>query len=244
MNIALPTVILFLLLLPGFILQAEFRRPERTVLDTLPFSRSITNAILLAFVLNGLGSVSVEIFTPWIVRVDDLLLLMSGDRAVGYADAVTRVASHRNAIAAYFVILYFAAFLVGRALRGAITHFRLDRDGTILSRWFRFDTPWYYLLNGYDADTPPDGVLVAAVVEVGGSAQLYLGRLVEFFLNPDGSIDRLVLEDVSRREISQDASETLDQKNRFYPIRGDYFVIWASEMRTLNVHYLRLEEVS
>jgi hypothetical protein len=82
--------------------------------------------------------------------------------------------------------------------------------------------------------------------------------LDDFFFSPDGQLDRLVLENVSRRPMSQDktrfpppaaegcpagavdtgAPTAQEFLQRFYPVDGDYFVLPMSEALTLNVQYM------
>ena len=106
--------------------------------------------------------------------------------------------------------------------------------------------PWYYLLTGADFadDDKPDLISVSAVVNVAGEAILYTGTLDDFFLDEDGRLDRLILEQVMRRPMtsdkSPDAPVDTDPLARFYPIDGDYFVLRYSEAITLNVEYIKL----
>ena len=89
---------------------------------------------------------------------------------------------------------------------------------------------------------------IGAVVCLGSSAYLYTGVLVEYFLDDQGQLNRLVLASAARRPLSDDqASEggadqgqPLVDEERFYPIEGDYFVLRYSEVLTLNVRYLDL----
>jgi hypothetical protein len=99
---------------------------------------------------------------------------------------------------------------------------------------------------------PPNGVAIGAVVSLGGIAYLYTGVLVEYFLDDQGQLNRLVLASAARRPLSEDAVEESEESlaegssralpgdERFYPIEGDYFVLRYSEVLTLNVRYLDL----
>lgn len=48
MNVALPALIVFLLLLPGFIFRTNLKRSERTSLDYSPFGHVVAEAVLWA----------------------------------------------------------------------------------------------------------------------------------------------------------------------------------------------------
>lgn len=151
----------------------------------------------------------------------------------------------------YFVSLLIAAFAFPIAARAIITKYRLDRSASRFSYIFRFhNAPWYYLLTGADfaEDEAPDMVLISAIVEVAKEAVLYVGVLDEFYVDSEGRLDRLVLQNVARRPLSKDkpaaeASEGVDSNTeavRFYEVDGDSFVLRYSEAITLNIQYVRL----
>jgi len=50
MNVALPALIVFFLLLPGFIFRTNLKRAERTSLDFSPFGQVVAEGILWASV--------------------------------------------------------------------------------------------------------------------------------------------------------------------------------------------------
>ncbi|RJG11682.1 hypothetical protein [Massilia cavernae] len=132
-----------------------------------------------------------------------------------------------------------------------ISRLRLDREAARFSSIFRFhDAPWYYLLTGADFsnDDKPDLIVVSAIVEVAKEGILYVGFLDDFYFDSEGQLDRLILQEVSRRPITLDkpAVESGDAEDvqRFYPIDGDNFVLRYSEAITLNVQYVKLTETS
>ena len=240
MNLALPALLFFLIVLPGFLFRSRLKLAEQTSLDYSPFGRVVTEALLWSIALHGLW-LTLGSALGTTLRTDALLGLMSSssDRQSAGIDAVT-ASSLR--VFAYFASLYVFAFVVPHLLRLSTSRLRLDRAGSPLSSLFRFhDAPWYYLLTGADfADAEqPDYILVAAIVDVAGAATLYVGTLADFFFDPDGRLDRVVLENVSRRPLASD--RTPDDHERFYPIEGDYFVIRYAEAITFNVRYVKLQ---
>ncbi len=52
MNVALPTLILFVVLLPGFIFRSGLKRAERISIDFSPFGRVVAEAVLWAILLH------------------------------------------------------------------------------------------------------------------------------------------------------------------------------------------------
>lgn len=246
MNVALPALIVFFLLLPGFIFRTNLKRAERASLDFSPFGQLVAEGILWALVLHfswlGLSHLVFERdFAPVV------LLKLLSSAPTPQAEAIEAVGSQFNWIAAYFSTLIAVSFVLPQAVRHIISRYRLDRADAILSRLFRFhQAPWYYLLTGADfkSGEEPDLIFVSAIVEVGKSAVLYVGVLDEFYVDADGQLDRLVLQNVVRRPIEADkeqgGSDANTADNRFYDIDGDSFVLRYSEAITLNIQYVRL----
>lgn len=246
MNVALPTLILFVVLLPGFIFRSGLKRAERISIDFSPFGRVVAEAVLWAILLHLAWLAFSHLATTREFNSIVLMNLLSSSPA-SQADAAKRVGIEFGPIATYFTSLLFASYIVPIGLRAAISKYRLDRDGAPFSAIFRFhDAPWYYLLTGADfsEDETPDLISVSAIVEVAKEAVLYVGYLDDFHFDSEGQLDRLILQKVMRRPISKDKSAGQSSgeqdKERFYPIDGDNFVLRYSEAITLNFQYVKL----
>jgi hypothetical protein len=249
MNVALPALIVFLLVLPGFIFRSRFKRAERTSLDYSPFGQVAVEAVMWA----GFAHLVWLAGACWLfgrgLEPVVLMRLLSSDPA-GQAKATDAVARDFAWAGAYFVTLIAASYVIPKLLRAVISAYRLDRAAAPLSALFRFhQAPWYYLLTGADfrKEDEPDFIVVSGIVAIAGEAFLYVGILDEFFVATDGQLDRLVLRGVARRPLASDkpaASSTTDtQARRFYEVDGDYFVLRYSEAITLNVQYGKLAAV-
>ena len=250
MNVALPTLILFIILLPGFIFRSGLKRAERTSVDFSPFGRIVAEAVLWAILLHLAWLTLSHLFLSRQFEPVILMNLLSSVPA-NQASAAQQVGKEFRAIATYCISLLLASYLIPMAVRSAISKFRLDREGAPLSTIFRFhDAPWYYLLTGADftEDEQPDLIFISAIVEVAKDAVLYVGILDDFYFDSEGQLDRLILQKVLRRPLSSD--KPIDQSSagqgneRFYPIDGDNFVLRYSEAITLNVQYVKFTEPS
>jgi hypothetical protein len=245
-NLALPAIIVFLLLLPGFILRARLKRVERTSLDFSPFGQVVVEAVLWALLAHSLWLLfSYFIFDRVLLTTEFLKLLSADTRA--QATAIEATDRSGGWVGAYFLTIFLASTIVPNVGRNLVTRFRLDRGGAKLGRFFRFHhAPWYYLLTGadFDKEKEPDLILISAIVEVAGNAYIYSGVLDGYLVNSEGQLDRLVLQQAMRRSMESD--KKLERPlawpvaMRFYPIDGDYFVLRYSEAITLNVEYIRL----
>jgi hypothetical protein len=246
MNVALPALIVFFLLLPGFIFRTNLKRAERTSLDFSPFGQVAAEAVLWALSLH-----LAWLFLSHIIFQHDfepvvLMKLLSSAPAT-QAEATEAVGRQFNWIAAYFATLISVSFALPKIVRFVISRYRLDRADAPFSSIFRFhQAPWYYLLTGADfkPDDAPDFIVVSAIVEIGKEAMLYVGVLDEFYVDAEGQLDRLVLQGVARRPIAADktrgGADANSPETRFYDVDGDSFVLRYGEAITLNIQYVRL----
>ena len=258
MNVAFSALLVFLLLLPGFLFRTYFKRAEKIVLDVKPFGQAAIDAFLAAIVLDLVWYWIAVLVTGTRADFPTLFTLIAGEKSAELESAIARIAADPWRPGLFFVTLFAFSVLAAFLLRRIVTRWRLDRRGAALANFLRFDTPWYYLFTGYDRASPPNGVAIGAVVTLGGTAYLYTGVLVEYFLDDQGQLNRLVLASAARRPLSEDAlqddegltdewveterrvGEAGPAEERFYPIEGDYFVLRYSEISTLNVRYLDL----
>jgi hypothetical protein len=254
MNFALPALVVFLVLLPGFLFRSLLRRAERTSLDYSPFGQVVSEAVVWSCLLHGAWLIGSEQILGRELQPAVLLRLLASDPA-GQTRAADSVAEHWNWVTAYFSTLLAFSVLAPIVLRWIVTKRRWDRWQHPLSRFVRLrDAPWYYVLTGADftEENQPDLIAISAVVDVAGEPMLYYGLLDDFFVDQDGVLDRLVMQQVMRRPLKADkslppavpvaelhGSQTL--LDRFYPVDGDYFVLRYSEAITLNIEYIKLK---
>lgn len=241
MNIAFPALLIFLLILPGLVFNSSFYKIENTPLTYIPFTSKTIISSVVTIILHTLGLWAlINFFHYSLDGWQLLLLLISGGSGKEYTTAVTSVTVHHLfLISSYLLTVYAVAYLFGKVLRFLINRYQLDKFSI-----FEIDSPWYYLFKGYDwEDGKPSAVRIAATLEMGGKCFLYVGILEKFFLTTEGNIDRLVITNAMRREITKDKDtrEETDLLKRFYPIDGDYFVLKYSEVKNLNVQFLKID---
>lgn len=214
-------------------------------LDYSPFGQVVTEAVGWSFVLHLLWVALTHLFMPLEVRPELVLKLFSADVGA-QGKAIEAVALEAWWVTLYFGSLFACAYVLPLGVRALIIRLRLDRVGSRFSGVMRFSgAPWYYLLSGADFDEGdvPDFIVVSAIVDVAGAPYLYMGVLEDYFLNEEGGLDRLILQQVMRRPLRCDKLPEEKDRNlaRFYPIDGDYFVLRYSEAITLNVEYVKFE---
>lgn len=243
MNIALPALFFFLVLLPGVLGRSGIKRVDKLSIDYAPFGRFITDSILLAIAVHCVWLGLVYVLTGQELSVATVLGLLSASPEL-QRESILAVEVQWDEVALYFGSIIGFSYFAFPMFRRLISRRGWDRRGRSFSSLFRFhDAPWYYLLTGADFEDNerPDYIKVSAIVSLPSGAFLYVGVLTDFFLGSDGNLDRVVLSLASRRPITLDKEPGVIDPERFYPIDGDYFVIRAEEMTTLNVGYYKFE---
>jgi hypothetical protein len=192
---------------------------------------------------------------------------------VGTKDGMVETAINNTANGAGEVGLYFFTQFVFAYLLGLIAHVFVRGHGLDHRfRVLRFDNPWFYLLSGESLkavlpDRPKkwwgrrpqwwffgrpkkaDVVKISAAVRQGNDVYLYVGQLESFEFDRTGQLDRLVLNQASRRLLSRDRKVQegyeLDPQrdDRFYPIETFFFVIRYADICTLNVEFIVLKQI-
>jgi hypothetical protein len=244
MNLALPALVVFLLLLPGFIARSRIKRAERQSLDYSPFGQIVSEAVLWSIALHLLWTAVTGLVAGKAIDPQTVLRLMSAEASI-QTQALQSVAAQASGITLYFTTLLVFAHLSPWVVRRVVERYRLDRQQSHWSPLLRFSAaPWYYLFSGADFEESdvPDLISVSAVVDVAGEPYLYVGLLEDYFMTHDGELDRVVLQHVMRRPLSRDKGpdHVHGDLSRFYPIDGDYFVLRYVECITLNIEYIKL----
>jgi hypothetical protein len=261
MNFAFPALLVFLLVLPGIILRYSYARGPwgwASPTSLRRVSEELAYGVAFALVLHAGWLVLVRRlgFEP---DVEAMVFLLAGDFGEGsrHLDRVVdSVAGHFAGIAGYLTSLYVAAAVAGNLGHRAVRHLGLDH----LTRIFRFDNYWFYMLTGEVLDFREnaeegrvvDGVYCSAVVDHASGSYLYRGIVSDFTFDREGSLDTIVLMDAHRRKLTDDRAEQDPRPavgpaapdERYYEIRGDFLILRSREIRTLNLDYfaVTLEE--
>jgi hypothetical protein len=248
MTLALPTLLLLLALLPGWLARSRIRHVGSRTRDDAPVAQAWTEALAWAGGLHaalvGLGSLAGLPLVPAGV----VLKLLSPEPAAQTV-ALDAIAAQASGVALYGAAAVALAHFGPTLARSLIVRYRLDRRCTRFGALLRPSrSSWYYLLSGADfaADALPDLVAVSTVVDVAGQPWLYKGILDEYFLDRDGQLDRLILQQVMRRPLQAERTATPSARpqDRFEPVDGDCVVLRYGELSTLQVEYIRLSRTA
>jgi hypothetical protein len=257
MEFAASALFLLILLLPGFIIQATYTKGFwrwNSPTSNVSITEQIPVAVVLASILHTLwATMAAALFGQYINIKTTLMFLLGsyGHEEEYFAEALKSVTDHPYKIFFYFITLYAGAVGFGYLGHYLVREFKLDRR----TRFLRFNNEWFYLLSGemtefyeYRTRLPrPDLVYLTVVVHHSDSDYLYRGIVDDFFFDKTGSLDRVVLRLAHRRALSDDrkAEQEFSEEEinkRYYNIEGDFFLLKYSEMSTLSVDFVFIED--
>jgi len=260
MNFAFSALVIFVLLLPGVVLNYTYSRGFWTSspVSIQNYTDQIAQALIGAIVLHFLwGGILAQLgYTFDLASILRLLLNSYGKDDQFFEQTIQSVTCCPNQIVLYIVSSTTLAALLGYAGHWIVRSLKLDRKIDFL----RFNNDWYYLLSGEVLefgdlknfqDPPPqiDGVFFSAVVQLGERDYLFRGIVADFSYDHTGQLDKIVLRFAHRRALGKDrepgqprdpADLMYERDGRYYPIRGDFFVLKYKDIKTANVEYITI----
>ncbi len=258
MNLAFPTALLFILILPGFILRYTlvkgFRRWDNPVV-VQALSDEIARSIIAAGVLHAIWASLVMDVLHQPIDFHSLILLLLSNFGAGNLElshVVSSIADHPYPIFWYFTSLNLFAAISGSVTHHTIRYLKWD----VRYKWARFNDEWYYLLTGevinFDQKKRRNiaAVYLSAVVNQGDRSYLYQGEIMDWSYDRSGNLQWVLLMETLRRPFSPEndrpnlaPENTTSHENdgRFYAIYGDRFILRMSEIITLNLEYVILD---
>jgi len=246
MSIALTGILVFLLLVPGFIYRRfyyseEFSKQYFTENFFIAFSSSFFPSLLLY--LSLLFIVSIDGYK---VDVEILGNLLSNNENA--SKALAKLESTFKEITIFHLILYVLSALSGYVVRKTVRFYKLDR----LSKFFRFQNTWHYIFSGEFFDFKRTDyelsrnsvedielIYVDALVQTLEGTIIYDGILISYDLAKTGGLDRIVLTQVQRRFMKDDQNK--ETKEKYYNIPGHVFILPFDKILNLNLTYYALE---
>ena len=207
MNIALPAVLLFLLVAPGFVYHHFSALREARQADVTPFGTTALKSIFIAVVLNAVIGLVGGFGLGYQLYLGDAVRLLSGT-AVANSVPEARynwLNEHPLPVLSFFLATHALALAAATLRRLAVQRYELDRPGSRFHRYFWRQAPWHYVFSGIDCgkEIGVGAVFVSAYVSVNGAASLYTGVLHDYGVRDDGQLDRIILSAVRRRPLDQ-----------------------------------------
>ncbi len=245
MNFAFNSIIIILLVLPGFIFTLALYNADEPFYYTPLTRKTIISTFVSILFLLTYPPLFLKIFNCEI-NYSTFLEIIAGKNNDHLLQTIT--SANLKCFSIYIITIYFFAYLIGLLFNYVIKKFKLDARFNPL----RLESPWYYLFNGYDWEVgEPDLVIITAAVELAGKGYLYNGYLETYYLDKNGELDRLILTDTRRRTIENDhkpnefgnkTKQSIDE--RFYPIDGHNFLLKYSNIKSLNIQFLQINPIN
>ncbi|RYE28477.1 MAG: hypothetical protein EOP42_16775 [Sphingobacteriaceae bacterium] len=240
MNIALSTLVLVILLIPGFLFRRFYYSGE---FSKEYFKQNFSDLILPSLILSGI----INTFCYSLVyllgfrsdAIPAISTLLSGTTdSVIVSRSINTLFLEFYPGLSYFIFAGLTGAVAGFLGKYFIRTYKLDRRYKL----FRFQNEWHYLFSGEILDFPDihssaktnQLTFVDALVNTSEGSLIYSGILSSYVLSSSTGIDRIYLSDTRRRYLKND-----DQNNpeRYYDMPGDFFVIFSSQIINLHITY-------
>jgi hypothetical protein len=266
MNIALSSVIIFILFLPGLIFRRFYYTEE--------FSKQyFKEGAFEIFVSCFVPSIALHFATIFLVNLFgysvDLTIIGQLVTSKDYPkEAFENIQSNYYNISWYHLISILLAVILGYFSKKIVRVAKLDRSFQL----FRFKNSWHYIFSGELFDFPRAAydlerdrvedielVYVDVLVECKEGSIIYDGILVDYELSKDGGLDYLVIKESERRFLKDDSAadepedENVEGANvdineielmddpRHYQIPGHILVVPSSKILNFNLSYYKFE---
>jgi|SRR5476649_979206 len=230
MNVAFPAFFILLLILPGFLFVNRFEKKENFNLENKGIDATSAQAICVAFFLHAVMMILYGIFGKDI-NVSIVFKILTNDKLSN--TELRMMAININCIILYFASIFILAYLSAVSLQYAMFKANPTKESK-----FAFNLPWYYELKGkVNKANSADIIKLTCMVVAGKDTYLYKGYLEDFYLNRDGSLDRVFLSDVTRRLLKNNSHNNAPIK-----INITRMMIKYDEIHNLTFDYCALIE--
>ncbi len=220
-------------MLPGFLYIKRYDKKENTPLESKGLEATSAQSVFATFVLHTLSLiVSYFIFSK---SVDySIIIKILTNEKLQPAD-VNKIIATKNWILGYFFFIFTLAYASGIALQKLM--FKLN---PYKSSFFAFNLPWYYELKNkiepqvkHNNENVNEFIRITCMIVSGRNTYLYSGILNDFYLNVDGSLDRIALTGVSRLELRNNSHKGTKEN-----INVDRMILKYAEIQNLTIEYL------
>jgi hypothetical protein len=239
MDIALSSLTIFLIILPGILYNRFFYDERQHLSDSeRSWGALLVSSLLPGLVIQGFGVFIISQFPLLQLRLDILGFLLSGcNDDKNTASIFNAIQNSYGKIILYFICINILSIGIARAFRHFVLKNFID---TRFPQLFKYGK-WYYYLAGRK-EKGSDFTKIDVLVNTETGTSLYSGFLVDFTLS-DNSIETLYLRNTIRWVETKETDENGKTKKKHYVIPGKYFIIPGKEILNFNLTYLRIERV-
>lgn len=245
MNIAFTSILIFVILAPGFLSRIAFnssklsiKNPNKNVLNELTWSiiPSLSIHVIAISLVESLSNYFIDF-----KQLGNLMLGVTENNTIEYSFKQLR--DFLYPIFFYNFLVFTASFFIGLLTRKIIRFYALDRK----IRYFRFTNKWHYIFTGecLDFEDVPDEFeeikykIINVLCKVNGRSILYTGEYFNYYIDNNGDLEAIHLKYAIRRYLENDNIDN----SKYYNIESRYLVIPNSDIININFRYFNLEEV-
>ncbi|MFN8437411.1 MAG: hypothetical protein U0V72_07170 [Cytophagales bacterium] len=245
MNIAFTTILLFIILAPGFIARNAYNSSKLSVNDS---NRNLVNdltwSIIPSITLHTMFIAVIQNTSNYFIDFQQLGNLILGVTTLNKAEeSFKQLGVFKYSIFFYNLILFSFSFAIGYGFRELVRKLKLDRS----IRYLRFSNKWHYIFTGecLDFEDVPDRYeeitdkIINILCKVNGENILYSGEYFNYYIDSKGDLEAVHLRNPIRRYLKNDNSTEQD----YYIIPSRYLVIPNSDIININFRYFSLEEI-
>jgi hypothetical protein len=246
MNIAFTSVLIFILLAPGFLFRISYnstklsiRNPNRNIVNELTWS------IIPSLTIHVIAIAIIEAFSSYYIDFSLLGNLILGVTDQNKAsDSFMQLRTFLYPIFFYNLSVFSASFILGYVFNKLVRHWKIDRK----IRYFRFSNKWHYIFTGECLDFPdvPDefeeitNKIINVLCKVNGKSVLYTGEYFNYYIDSNGDLEAIHLKYPIRRYLDDEDPAS----KSYYHIESRYLVIPNSDIININFRYFNMEEVT
>ncbi len=244
MNIALSTVILFILLIPGLLFRRFYYTEE---FSKEYFKQSFFGTFISAFIPSLIFHGIWFYLAGWLGSPINLAIIGELVSGAGSEQAYQNVTDNANKIFFYNVSVAVTAGFMGFVCKSSVRRLKLDRKYKL----FRYQNSWHYILKGEFFDFPRasfelqnnnhDAIELTyldALIDTSEGLILYEGILVDYELSAANGLDYVTLKVAKRKFIDTGKPHAL-QSNE---IKGHIIILPFSQIKNINVSFYSITE--
>jgi hypothetical protein len=268
MNIAFPSLLILLILLPGLL----FRRIYYSTKFSTKYSG--TNiweeglyALIPGVILQILFLNIIKLF-GYNVNLIDILNLIILPQNLSLQSAISNFNHHFNNICLYNLSINTFSLLIGYLFKRIVIKRHID----VITDFFRFQNEWYYIFEGFYLqintidkldiwdklkhilciqnvliENNVDIIVVDALVIIDDIPIIYSGYMDDYMMDKNGGLERIILKYPKRRIFKNSIDKQLkkpqmNDDETLYDIPGDFMIIPYSKIENMNFIYLKILE--
>lgn len=231
MNLAFQAFFILFLMLPGFLYIKRYDKKENTALESKGLDSASAQSVFAALILHTVSLIISYLIFSKSVDYSIIIKILTNEK-LQLID-INKIIDNRKWIISYFFLVFTLAYTSGLALQKLM--FKLNPYKSSL---FAFNLPWYYELKGkidptIKNDNVNEFIRITCMIVSGKNTYLYSGILNDFYLNVDGSLDRIAITGISRLELKNNSHRGQEEK-----INVDRMILKYEEIQNLTLEYL------